>query len=207
MKKLLIMVCLLPMAGFGQTIIKYLSLPKLAIDSTTKLRTLRVVAPVAGAKKDKLAMVMNKWLSSNYTATNIAGATSANNATTLNGEGLFVGSIVITSPQLDPATSDKIKTNVTPVDYKVKFTIKVFVADEKYAIVINNLNLEFFNVNTPLEPFYNSNYPNILIPSENRGIDIGEMYIRMFENINRNLEDVARSASKYVAKAGKKGDL
>jgi hypothetical protein len=35
-------------------------------------------------------------------------------------------------------------------------------------------------------------------------MDIGEMYLRMFEDINPNLQDVAKSASKYVAKARKR---
>jgi hypothetical protein len=205
MKKLLILWCLLPTAGFAQTIIKYVSLPQLGVDSISKLRTLRVVAPVAGANKDKLTLVMNKWLASNYTAT--TNAVTAPGATALNGEGLFLGSIAVARPQHDPSSTDRLNTNMAPVDYKVKFTIKVFVTDEKYAIVLNNLKLEFYNVNTPVEPYYEGNYPSVEIPDENRGMDVGEMYVRMFKDINFNLQDVAKSASKYIAKAKKKGDL
>ncbi len=203
MKKLLIIVCMLPVAGFAQTIIKYVSLPKLTVDSSTMQRTLRVVAPVAGANKDKLTLIMNKWLASNYTATTNAGAAAA----ALSGEGVFTGSVAVARPQHDPSSTDRLTTNMAPVDYKVRFTIKIFVADEKYEIVINDLKLEFYDVNTPLEPFYAENYPLVLIPDENRGMDVGEMYVRMFEDINFNLQNIAKSATKYIAKAKKKGDL
>ena len=38
-------------------------------------------------------------------------------------------------------------------------------------------------------------------------MDLGELYVRMFEDINLNLQDIAKSASKYVAKAKKKGEI
>ena len=203
MKKLLIIAFLLPLAGFGQTIIKFVSLPKLTRDSATRLMTLKVAAPVAGAKKDKLASVLNKWFASNYTATTNAGP----DAIAINGEGLITGSVALARPEHDPASSDRLATNANPMDYKVRFTIKVLVDDEKYEIAVNNLKLEFFNVNSPFEPYYIGDGPNVSIPDEYRGIDLGEMYVRMFEDINANLQDIAKSASKYVAKARKRGDL
>jgi hypothetical protein len=200
-KKLLIILFLLPLAGFGQTIIKFVSLPKLTRDSSTNLMTLRVAAPVAGANKDKLAVALNKWFASNYNSTANSGPT------VITGEGDFRGSIASQHPEHDVQASDRVATNMNPVDYKVRFTIKVLVGDEKYAIVVSNLKLEFFNVNSPIEPYYIGDGPPVTIPQENSGMDIGELYVRMFEDINLNLQDIGKSASKYVAKAKKKGEI
>jgi hypothetical protein len=207
MKKLLIIVFLLPMAGFGQTIIKLTRLPRLGIDSATNLRTLWVTSPVEGTKKDKLAAVLNKWFESNYTPTTDASAATGVGALTINGDGLFIGTISLARPQYDIQSSDRVATNMEAVQYKVRFAIKVLVSDEKYEIVANKFNLEFFNINSPIEPFYNNDRPMVIVPSANRGMDLGELYVRMFEDINLNLQDIAKSASKYVAKAKKKGEI
>jgi hypothetical protein len=208
MKKLLIIICLLPMAGLAQyTIIKQVSLPKLPVDSVTRLRTLMVSNPVPGAKKDKLLVLLNKWMRSNYTASANAGAASAGDEITINAEGNFTGQCAVERPQYDVNSSDRVATNKTPVPYKVRFTIKVVVADEKYTIVVNNFILEYFNVFTPFEQFYNGTSQPILIPEEQRGMDIGQFYIRLFDGIKLSLQDIDKSASKYIAKAKKRGDL
>lgn len=208
MKQFFIMLCLVPLAGLAQhTIIKDVLLPKLEVDSTTKLRTLWVNAPAPGAKKDKLVIVLNKWLADNYTAIGNASKPTGDDAATLHGEGFFSASVAAQRQQYDANATDRVVTNVPPVDYKVKFTIVINVADEKYTIVITRLKLELFNVISPFEAFYNGTIPNIPIPEEERGTDIGEMYVRMFRSINLSLQDIGKSASKYIAKAKKKGEL
>jgi len=201
--------CLLPMANFAQTTFKYISLPKLVIDSVTKLRTLRVTTPVDGANKDKLAVVLNKWFAQNYTGTNNDSTGARNDAKVLHGEGLITGSI--TSRRLGNNDMgdrvDKLTVNVPPVNYKVRFTVEVIITAGKYEIVINHLTLEFFDMAAPFELYYTGSFPTVVVPAENRGTDLGDIYVRMFEDIDFNLHDVAKSAQKNITKARKKGDL
>jgi hypothetical protein len=209
MKKLLIIMCLLPMASFAQTTIKSVSLPELVIDSATKLCTLRTTILAEGANNENLAVVLNKWVAQNYTATNNVITATGNDGKVIRGEGLITGAVA--SKRLENNTmgerGDKLMNETPSVNYKVRFIVEVIVTDGKYEITIDHLTLEFFDVVTPFEQYYAGVFPTVPIPAENRGTDLGDVYVHMFENINFELQGVAKSAQKYITKARKKADF
>lgn len=208
MKKLMMAVlCSLQFTVFAQPVIKAISMPKLAVDSSTRLRTLKIERAIPGAKKDKLAVLLGKWVASNYTLVKNSNTTGDTTIAVINGEDFFSGSCPINHLQRDPNATDRVSTNQAPIDYKISFNIKVVVTDAKYLIMVDHLKLQYLNVITAVEPFYNESFPNVLMPPEDRGLDVGEMYNYIFNDINLHLQDVGKSASRYIAKAQKKGDL
>jgi len=208
MKKLLLILCLLPFTGLAQTAGLPVYLPKFGLDSATKMRVYRLTTPVPGSKKDKLAAVLSQWFGSAFTATNnVAGATN-NDTIKLYGEGNFTGSYVAAYQTRDPGAADKQIPGAHPVEYKIRFKVAVTVTDEKYAIALSDVTIDFFNIVTPLEEFYTSmNFLNIPIPGEDQGIDIAELYRRLFNDVNIGVQRVVKDASKCIAKAQKKGAL
>jgi hypothetical protein len=207
MKKLLIIACLLPFASSAQTIIKDIFLPNIPVDKITRLRTYTISEPVEGAKKDKLAPVLNKWFASNFKTSGNPMAKADSDIIKMNGEGSSQGSYA--PKHLTPFQSapDKLTVNESAIDYKINFTVQIVVTDGKYNIVLSSFKIEVFNVTTPLEQYYTRDFPHIIIPEEHSDMDISEMYSYIFEDMNFDLQRVMASASKYVAKAKKKGDI
>jgi hypothetical protein len=209
MKKLLLaLICILPAMCFAQVVFKQINMPRLAIDSTTKLRTLCIVQTASGVNKDKLAGVLSKWMGSNYTLLNTGKTAGDTSATIINSTGIFVGSCPIKHLESYPNETDKVSTNQQPIDYKIDFNVKLVVASGSYTVTVDNLKLEYLNVIEPIEMFYDvRGFPNVWIPGEDRGMDVGEMYNHMFNDIDLHLKDIAKSAAKYITKAQKKGQL
>lgn len=195
MKKLLIICCFLPFAGLAQDNI-VVHVPKYPIDSATKLVCFRTVAPVPGAKRDKLFGVLSKWSASNFEAVS-AYAEAGNDSTKIRRMGISSGTYALPQP-ID---------NATTVDYKVKFNVEVTVMNEKYSIALNNFKIEFFDTSTPLEQFIGAYPPYINKGGGYWALDRGKMYSYILGDINLSAADVLKDASKYVAKAKKKGAL
>jgi hypothetical protein len=195
MKKLFIIICLLPFAGLAQDKI-IVQVPKYPIDSATKLVCFRAVAPVPGAKRDKLFGALSKWSASNFEAVS-AYAQAGNDSTKIRRMGISSGTYSLPQP-ID---------NETTVDYKVKFIVEVTVADEKYSIALSNFKVEFFDTSTPLEQFIGPYVPYINKGGGFWALDRGRLYSYILADINLSAPDIIKDAAKYVAKAKKKGTL
>src|ERR1700749_751880 len=93
MKKMLIILCLLPFASFSQTVIRV----KFPIDSVTRMVTYHQETTVAGVKKDKLFNVLYKWFSSNLKPANDTNPIDAGNMEMF-GNGTFTGTYIYNGP-------------------------------------------------------------------------------------------------------------
>jgi uncharacterized protein with TBP-like fold DUF4468 len=208
MKKLLvIIISLLPFISSGQVIIKTIQLPGFFVDSATNLRTYQVSASVPGSSKDKLATVLKQWFASNYTQSDNAGAAVGNNETRVDGDGSLSGSFAQQQLTRDQSKPDKLMDRAPTIDYKVKFTVGLTVTDEKYSIALSNFKIEVFNRVTPLERFYLHTLPDLIVPTENEGVDITELWAHVLQDIQFSTQGVPKSAARYIAKAKKKGTL
>lgn len=127
----LAIICMLPLTGIAQAVIKEVQLPRLPVDFATKLRTLRVDQSEPGAKKEKLTALMSKWLNSKYTSLNSSTAMDDTSAAVINGQGFFSGACPIERQQYDMNATDRVSTRQTPVDYKIHFNIKIAVTAGK----------------------------------------------------------------------------
>jgi hypothetical protein len=194
MKKMLIFCCLLPFAGLAQNPI--IQVPKYPIDSVTKLVAFRAVVPVPGAKRDKLFGVLSKWSTSNFEPPSVY-ASGGNDSTKIVGMGTSSGSFTLPQPI----------NNLSTIDYKIKFTVQVTVTGEKYTIVVTEFKIEFFDSSTPLEQFIGKYVPYITMPGDYWQVDRGKMYSYILQDVNSSGPDVLKDASKYIAKAKKKGTL
>jgi len=193
-KSLIIVCCFLPFAGLAQNPI--VQVPKYPIDSVTKLVCFRTVAPVPGAKRDKLFGVLTKWSTSNFEPVS-AYADAGNDSTKIKRAGVSSGSYPL------PQQINSLST----IAYKVKFTVEVTVMNEKYSIALSNFKIEFFDASTPLEQFIGTYIPYIIMPNDYWQVDRGKMYSYILADINMTAPDVLKDAAKYIAKAKKKGTL
>ena len=99
-------------------------------------------------------------------------------------------------------------SNVAPVNFEVQFSYEIKVSDGRYSIAISRLTSREISISGPDEGFQNPK-ARTSIP-QNQGnfqTDITRLYAAIGEETNLDINRLFRSASKYVAKAQKKGEL
>ena len=197
LKKLIILVCVLPFAAFAQIRVVSQKDEQPIMINSFSIKDRQQQSEVAGADKRKLFAVLMKWCKANFKDSIRVDTAGHTDTCRMSGQGMFTGSYTYHA-----AAPNR---NIAPVNFEVVFKFEIKVTGSQYLIAITRLWPHIIDVTGPNEGFQNpkANATQSYAQPDFE-TDLTQLYATISEQADLDTNRLYRSAARYIAKAKNK---